>query len=101
MDGTRRFPGSDRKLQANGGRRHATRADRDTTFAGKSGARIRSIAAKGSAFLKAASAVTPQAAEKGLATDGHGYTRIKNKELIRVHPCESVARIRYFRIRQT
>src|SRR5215472_13405065 len=34
-----------------------------------------------------------QAAEKGLATDGHGCTRIKNKGLIRVHPCESVAQI--------
>ena len=60
MDGTRRFPGSDRELQANGARGHATRADRDTTtFAGKSGARIRAIAAESPAFVKAASAVTP------------------------------------------
>jgi hypothetical protein len=30
--------------------------------------------------------------------DGHGCTRIKNKGLIRVHPCESVAQIGFFRI---
>jgi hypothetical protein len=30
-------------------------------------------------------------AEKGLATDRHGYTRIQGTGVIRVHPCESVA----------
>jgi hypothetical protein len=39
-----------------------------------------------------------KAAEKGLATDEHGCTRIKDKGLIRVHPCESVTQLGFFRI---
>ena len=31
--------------------------------------------------------------KKGVATDGHRYTRIENEKFIRVHPCESVALI--------
>ena len=37
-----------------------------------------------------------QAAEEGLATDRHGCTQINNRS-IRVHPCESVAQIGFFR----
>jgi hypothetical protein len=39
-----------------------------------------------------------QAAEKGLATDGRGSTRIKNEEVIGVHPCDSVASIEFFSV---
>jgi hypothetical protein len=41
---------------------------------------------------------TRQVAEKGLATDGHGWTRIETKAFICVHPCESVAEIESFSI---
>jgi hypothetical protein len=44
------------------------------------------------------SVVVSQAAQKGLATDGDGCTRIKKKGLIRIHPCESVAQIGFFGI---
>jgi hypothetical protein len=48
----------------------------------------------------AEAAVLTVAAEKGLATDSHGCTRIKNEGLIRVHLCASVAEIGFFRILQ-